>query len=57
VPLTRNSKEEQDQIEDNMRAETSLMMRLDHVNVVRITGACREGSTFNVFSEWMPGGE
>lgn len=56
VPFCRNSEEEQATIELGIREEIGTMSKLRHENIVRILGATKQGSYFNLFVEWMAGG-
>jgi mitogen-activated protein kinase kinase kinase 1 len=56
VPFCRNSEEEQAIIELGIQEEIMTMSKLRHGNVVRILGATKQGSHFNMFVEWMAGG-
>ncbi|XP_035698391.1 mitogen-activated protein kinase kinase kinase 1-like [Branchiostoma floridae] len=56
VSFCRNSPTEQEKVAEEIRGEIQLMARLDHPNIVRVLGATQEGTHFNIFQEWMPGG-
>jgi mitogen-activated protein kinase kinase kinase 1 len=56
VPFCRNSEEEQAIVELKIREEIVTMSKLRHENIVRILGATKQGSHFNMFVEWMAGG-
>lgn len=56
VPFCRNSEEEQVIVELGIHEEIITMSKLRHGNIVRILGATKQGSHFNMFVEWMAGG-
>ncbi|XP_023933616.1 mitogen-activated protein kinase kinase kinase 1-like [Lingula anatina] len=56
ISFCRNTAVEQAQVVEAIEDEIRMMAKLNHVNVVRILGATRQGCHFNMFVEWMPGG-
>ncbi|XP_021916441.1 mitogen-activated protein kinase kinase kinase 1-like isoform X2 [Zootermopsis nevadensis] len=56
VPFCRISADEQAIVELGIHEEIVTMSKLRHENIVRILGATKQGSHFNMFVEWMAGG-
>ncbi|NXX59076.1 M3K1 kinase, partial [Scopus umbretta] len=55
VTYVRNTSSEQEEVVEALREEIRMMSHLNHPNIIRMLGATREKSNYNLFIEWMAG--